>query len=223
MILVLLGPPGAGKGTQAKLLQQKLKIGKLSTGDMLRDAVASSSPLGKQVQEIMSSGQLVPDKTMIEVIFGRIHSPECANGFVLDGFPRTLRQAEVFDAALESEGVTVDRVIELKVDDKKLIERTAGRFSCAKCHTGYHDSFKPTRQRGVCDECGSTQFTRRDDDKAETVARRLEAYHRQTAPLLPYYRKKGLLREVDGMADIEMVAAQIDKILGIDQKLAKNS
>ena len=223
MILVLLGPPGAGKGTQAQRLKEKLGIGKLSTGDVLRDAVASNSPLGKLVQEIMAKGGLVPDKTMIEIIFGRMHAADCANGFVLDGFPRTLKQAEVFDAALESEGVTIDCVIELKVDDKKLIERTAGRFSCAKCRAGYHDKFKqPTKVPGICDECGTRQFIRREDDKAETVAKRLEAYHIQTEPLLPYYRQKGLLREVDGMADIDAVSAQIDKVLGPQQKIAEN-
>lgn len=222
MIIVLLGPPGAGKGTQAKRLQAKLGIGNLSTGDMLRAAVASGSPLGKQVQDIMARGQLVPDKTMIEVIFGRMHGADCGGGFVLDGFPRTLRQAEAFDAALESEGAAIDHVIELQVDDKKLIERIAGRFSCARCNAGYHDKFKPTRVPAICDECGGIQFVRRNDDKAETVAKRLDAYHAQTEPLLPYYRQKGLLREVDGMADIEAVAAEIDKIIAGDQKIAKN-
>jgi len=223
MILVLLGPPGAGKGTQAQLLQAKFGIAKLSTGDMLREEVTSCSPLGKEVKDIMAKGQLVPDKTIIDILFAHIHTPDCARGFILDGFPRTVKQAEALDVALAAEGKAIDHVIELTVDDAKLIERIGGRFSCAKCGAGYHDTFKPTKHAGKCDACDSTQFIRREDDKAETVAKRLDAYHKQTAPLLPYYQQKGLLRPVDGMADIQAVAAQIEKVVGTDKKLAKNS
>ncbi len=213
MNLILFGPPGAGKGTQADLLHKKYGIAKLSTGDMLRASVASATPLGKQVQDIMAKGQLVPDEVMIKLLRNRIHSADCASGFILDGFPRTVPQAEALDEALASEDSGIDYVIELKVDDQKLVERIAGRFSCAKCGAGYHERFRKPKKDGVCDECGSTQFTWRDDDKAETVIKRLEAYHRQTAPLLPYYRGKGLLVTVDGMADIQEVSRQIDRIL----------
>lgn len=222
MNIILLGPPGAGKGTQAQYLQTKLGIAKLSSGDMLRAAVASGSPLGKQVQDIMARGQLVSDEIMIKLLRNRILSPDCANGFILDGFPRTVHQAEALDAMLDSEGTGIDAVIELKVDDKKLIERITGRFSCAKCGAGYHDTFKQPKASGVCDECGATEFSRRSDDKEETVSKRLEAYHQQTAPLLPYYEGRGVLQSVDGMADIEEVTRQIDKLLQGAEKVAKN-
>lgn len=212
--LILLGPPGAGKGTQAQYLQSKLGVAKLSTGDMLRAAVASGSALGKQVQDIMAKGQLVSDDIMINLLRERIRQADCQNGFILDGFPRTVAQAEALDVMLAEENKHLDTVIELKVDDKQLVERIAGRFSCAKCGAGYHDSFKQPKKSGVCDECGSTEFSRREDDKAETVSKRLEAYHRQTAPLLPYYQKKGVLKGVDGMADITDVTRQIDSIIG---------
>ncbi len=223
MKIILLGPPGAGKGTQADILRKKLNIGKIATGDMLREAVASGTPLGKQVQDIMAKGHLVPDKTMIDVLFGRIHKADCALGFVLDGFPRTLAQAEALDRALAFEDAAIDRVIELKVDDEKLMKRIVGRYACAKCGAGYHDSFKRPMQAGVCDACGSKEFIRREDDKAQTVAKRLETYHMQTEPLLPYYRVQGKLLSVDGMAEIEEVARQIDEVMGMGKKNAKNS
>lgn len=213
MNLILLGPPGAGKGTQAQHLQNKLGVPKLSTGDMLRAAVASGSPLGKQVQDIMTRGQLVSDDIVIGLLRERIREADCKKGFVLDGFPRTVAQAEALDVMLAEENKTLDYVIELQVDDQKLVERIAGRFSCSSCGAGYHDSFKQPRKQDVCDECGATEFSRREDDKAETVAKRLEAYHAQTAPLLPYYRQKGVLFTVDGMADIGDVTSQIDTIL----------
>lgn len=213
MNLILLGPPGAGKGTQAQHLQNKLGVPKLSTGDMLRAAVASGSPLGKQVQDIMTRGQLVSDDIVIGLLRERIREADCKKGFVLDGFPRTVAQAEALDVMLAEENKTLDYVIELQVDDQKLVERIAGRFSCSSCGAGYHDSFKQPRKQDVCDECGATEFSRREDDKVETVAKRLEAYHAQTAPLLPYYRQKGVLFTVDGMADIGDVTSQIDTIL----------
>lgn len=222
MNLILLGPPGAGKGTQAQYLQNKLGVAKLSTGDMLRAAVASGSALGNQVKDIMEKGQLVSDEIVINLLHERIQQHDCKNGFILDGFPRTVAQAMALDKMLEQEKRHLDYVIELQVDDQKLIDRIAGRFSCAKCGAGYHDSFKQPKKAGVCDECGATEFSRRDDDKAETVAKRLEAYHRQTAPLLPYYGEKKVLTTVDGMADIEEVTRQIDVIMGgVDKKAVK--
>lgn len=214
MNLILLGPPGAGKGTQAEQLAARLGLAKLSTGDMLRAAVASSSDLGKEVQGIMQSGALVPDEIMISMIRDRIRQPDCANGYILDGFPRTVAQAEALDVMLAEEGAALDHVIELKVEDTALIERISGRYSCAKCGAGYHDTFKVPEQEGVCDVCGATEFSRRKDDNAETVGKRLEAYHAQTAPLLPYYRERGTLRSVDGMATIDEVGSQIQEILG---------
>jgi adenylate kinase len=218
MNLILLGPPGAGKGTQAQHLQNKLGVAKLSTGDMLRAAVASGSELGKKAKDIMASGGLVPDDLVVNLIHDRIQQDDCNGGFILDGFPRTLGQAEALDIMLKKENKRIDFVIEIQVDDKQLTERIAGRFSCAKCGAGYHDSFKQTRKKDVCDECGATEFIRRADDKAETVAARLDAYHRQTAPLLPYYKAHGVLKSVDGMAEIGAVTQQIDNILKTREK-----
>ncbi|MCC7259727.1 MAG: adenylate kinase [Alphaproteobacteria bacterium] len=214
MNLILLGPPGAGKGTQADVIAARLKLAKLSTGDMLRAAVAEGSELGKKVKDIMVSGALVPDDIIIAMIRDRIKQPDCKNGYILDGFPRTLAQAEALDGMLAKEGTALDHVIELAVDDAALIERISGRFSCAKCGAGYNDKSKPTRKTGVCDACAGTEFIRRKDDNAATVSERLKAYHAQTAPLLPYYRKKGNLAAVDGMADIKDVERQIAVILG---------
>lgn len=222
MNLILFGPPGAGKGTQAEFLHQQFGLAKLSTGDMLRAAVASGSDVGKQAKEVMAKGQLVSDDLIVGLIRDRIKQNDCAKGFILDGFPRTEAQARALDVMLMEEHKHLDHVISLKVDDQKLVERIAGRFSCAKCGMGYHDSFKPTQKSGICDQCGSTAFTRREDDNAATVAKRLEAYHRQTAPLLPYYQQKGLLREINGMLPIGEVTGEISRIFAEGKKKAKN-
>ena len=209
MNLVLLGPPGAGKGTQAARLKERYGVAHLSTGDMLREAVAAGSELGKEAEGIMARGQLVPDGLINRLVAERIARPDCARGFILDGFPRTTAQAKALDDLLAERSLKLDAVIEFAVDDDALVERIAGRYACAKCGALYHDSSKPTKVPGKCDACGSTEFVRRADDKPETVRARLQAYHEQTAPLLPYYRAKGLLVTVDGMADIEHVSEQI--------------
>jgi adenylate kinase len=215
MKLILLGPPGAGKGTQAQALERRHNLVQLSTGDMLRATIASGSELGKEVKEIVESGALVPDDIMIRMISERITGPDCGNGFILDGFPRTTAQAEALDKMLSEKGLELDHVIEMSVDADVLAKRIGGRFSCARCGAGYHDEFQKPAVDGVCDRCGSREFSRRADDNPETVKARLAAYEKQTAPLLPYYRDKGQLRSVDAMASIEDVTREIEKIVAV--------
>ena len=214
MNIILLGPPGAGKGTQAKRLEDAHKLVQLSTGDMLRAERASGSELGRKVQAIMDAGHLVSDDIMIAMIEKRIDAPDCKSGFILDGFPRTVPQAQALDAMLARKRLKLDYVIELAVDEDALIDRIDGRFSCPTCGASYHDRNKRPKVAGECDNCGPVNFVRRADDNAETVKARLAAYHAQTAPILPYYRAKGILRQVDGMADIAEVTRQIEAILG---------
>ena len=192
MNIILLGPPGAGKGTQAQRLQ---------------------SDLGRKAKNIMDKGQLVPDDLMVGLIEDRIEQPDCAKGFILDGFPRTEAQAEALDRMLGKSGKKLDRVIEMEVDEKALTERIVGRFTCAKCGAGYHDKFKRPKVEGVCDVCGSREFTRRKDDNAETMKTRMAAYRAQTEPLLPYYDSRKVLRKVDGMAAMDEVYRQIRAVL----------
>ncbi|MDR6771459.1 adenylate kinase [Azospirillum sp. BE72] len=213
MNLILLGPPGAGKGTQARRLEDTRGLVQLSTGDMLRAMVAEGGPLGQQAKEIMAAGKLMPDELMVSMIAERISKPDVKNGFILDGFPRTVAQAEALDKMLEEKGLKLDHVIEMRVVDDVLVERITGRYTCAKCGKGYHDSFEKPKVDGVCDVCGSTEFKRRADDNAETVTTRLAQYHQQTAPILPYYQGCGVLKAVDGMADIDEVTKEIEAVL----------
>jgi adenylate kinase len=214
MHLILLGPPGAGKGTQAKLLEQKYGLVQLATGDMLRAAVASGSELGRKVKAIMEAGALVPDDIVVQAIEERIAGVQGKNGFILDGFPRTVPQAEALDRMLAAHGQKLDHVILMEVDEAALTDRLSGRFTCAQCGASYHDRYHLPHADGECDNCGPTEFVRRADDRPEALATRFAAYRNQTAPILPYYRQRGILRTVDGMAPIDEVTRQIEVILG---------
>jgi adenylate kinase len=211
--LILLGPPGAGKGTQASHIEKKYGLIQLSTGDMLRAAVASGSDVGKKAKEVMDAGQLVSDDIIVAMIRERTAEDDCKNGFILDGFPRTTAQAEALDDMFKETGSALSVVIEMRVDDDALIERISGRFTCASCKEGYNDVFKKPKEEGVCDVCGGREFTRRADDNAKTVAERLKSYHAQTAPLIPYYTERNLLEYVDGMLPIGQVTEAMDEIL----------
>jgi adenylate kinase len=213
MKLILLGPPGAGKGTQAARIEGKFSIIQLSTGDMLRAAVKSGSELGMKAKAVMEAGGLVSDEIMISMIRDRISQVDCKNGFILDGFPRTVAQAQALDEMLAGLGKDLDAVIEISVDDKILTERISGRFTCSTCGEGYNKKFKLPINDMVCDKCGGDKFTQRSDDNVETVLARLNAYHELTAPLVPYYREKGILKVVDGMKDIDEVTININDIL----------
>jgi len=212
MKIVLLGPPGAGKGTQSAVLEKKLGIVQLSTGDMLRSAVSEASSVGKQIQALMDSGSLVPDEVIVEMISERISKSDCSNGFILDGCPRTLAQANALDGMLVDKGMGLNYVIELSVNSEKMVQRIAGRFSCQSCGAGYHDEFKKPKTEGICDYCVDTNFQRRSDDNPDTIRKRLEAYEKQTAPLLPFYRNKKLLYTINAMAPIDRVTSDLEAI-----------
>jgi adenylate kinase len=214
MILILLGPPGSGKGTQAKRIERRRGLVQLATGDMLRAAIASGSALGRRVKAVMDAGELVPDDDIIALIRDRIAQPDCRNGFILDGFPRTVPQAEALDRMLAERRLRLDVVIEFVVSEAALVDRLSGRFTCAGCGASYHDRFHRPRVEGVCDVCGCHEFVRRADDRPEAVRTRFQAYRRQTAPLLDYYRGRGKIpQQVDGMAEIDAVTEQIETIL----------
>ena len=214
MNLILLGPPGAGKGTQAKLLEDRRGYKQLSTGDMLRGAVASGTEMGLKAKAVMDRGDLVSDDIVVSIIAERLDKPDVKKGFILDGFPRNKAQAEALDRMLEDKGLKLDAVIEMKVEDDALVRRIAGRYTCAKCGKGYHDEFEKPKKPGICDVCGSREFVRRADDNEKTVRDRLAVYNKQTAPLVDYYGRTGVLHRIDGMADIGVVTRQIEEVLG---------
>lgn len=213
MNIILLGPPGAGKGTQAKLIEDKHGMKQLSTGDMLRAAVAQGTETGRKAKEIMGRGELVPDAVVVGIISDRLEQPDVTKGFILDGFPRNEAQAVALDQMLAGKGLKLDAVIEMKVDDEALVERITGRYTCAKCGKGYHDRFEKPKVASVCDVCGGTEFSRRADDNEKTVRDRLSVYNKQTAPLVHYYGGRGTLKTIDGMADIAEVTRQIEGVL----------
>lgn len=221
MNLIFLGPPGAGKGTQAKRLEVEYGIAQISTGDMLRAEVKAQTDIGKLAKSIMEEGKLIPDDVIIKMLAQRVRQADCAQGFMLDGFPRTQPQAEALDSMLGELHIQLDAVILLTVNEADLVERISGRYTCAKCGAGYNDYFKPTQVKDTCDVCGSHDFVRRADDSRETVQARLKVYHEQTAPILPYYRKIGKLHEIDGNKSIEEVSHQIDTVLKMIQEKGK--
>jgi adenylate kinase len=214
MNIILLGPPGAGKGTQAARLVEERGMVQLSTGDILRAAVKAGTDVGKMADEIMKSGKFFPDELMAEVLGEHMDAIPDDKGLIFDGYPRTARQAELLDELLAVRNRTLDYVIELDVDEDALVERITGRYTCAKCNAGYHDKFQQPKVAGVCDNCDSTQFKRRPDDNEETVRTRMAEYRGKTAPILPIYNARGLVRRVDGMADIAHVTEAIEAILG---------
>lgn len=213
MKLILLGPPGAGKGTQAQRLIESHGIPQLSTGDMLRAAVAAGTEVGRKAKAVMDAGQLVSDQIVNDIVSERIDQPDCANGYILDGYPRTLVQADAVEKMLADKGQSLDHVIEMRVDDEILVARVAGRYTCAQCGAVYHDEHPKPKVEGTCDVCGSQSFKRRPDDNAETMRTRLWAYYKDTSPLIGYYHCKGLLKTVDGMQPIDEVSAAIEVIL----------
>ena len=213
-VLILLGPPGAGKGTQARMLESEFGLVQLSTGDLLRAAVAAGTRAGKAAKAVMEAGDLVSDDIVLAILKDRMAEPDTARGVILDGFPRTVPQAEALAVMLAEKGGKLDHVIELAVDDDAMVQRITGRYTCAGCGQGYHDEFEKPAKEGVCDKCGGTEFTRRADDTEDTVRNRLNAYHEQTAPILAYYKEQGVLKDVDGMADIDAVTDQLKGVIG---------
>ncbi|PSL21716.1 adenylate kinase [Shimia abyssi] len=212
-VLILLGPPGAGKGTQARMLEDTYGLVQLSTGDLLRAAVAAGTDAGKAAKAVMEAGDLVSDEIVIAILRDRLGDEDCAKGVILDGFPRTTVQAEALDALLAESGQKINAAISLEVEDAAMVTRISGRYTCGNCGEGYHDTFKQPVKNGACDKCGSTDMKRRADDNAETVASRLEAYHAQTAPLIAYYNGKGSLQSVDAMGDIDAIASNLSAIV----------
>jgi len=213
MNIILLGPPGAGKGTQARILMDSRGLVQLSTGDMLRAAVAAGTEVGMKADAVMKSGGLVSDDIVIGVVDERLDQPDARNGVIFDGFPRTTPQAAALDGLLADKGMTLDAVVNMEVDDAAMVGRISGRYTCANCGEGYHDTDKKPAEVGVCDKCGATEFKRRKDDNAETVAARLKEYHAETAPLIDYYAQSGKLKSIDGMAGIDTVTAAIARAL----------
>lgn len=213
MKIIMLGAPGAGKGTQAKMIAEKYSIPHISTGDIFRANIKNGTELGKKVKSYMDQGQLVPDELTLDLIMDRFKEDDCKNGYVLDGFPRTIPQAEALDAALKAEGEKVDFAIDVDVPDENIVKRMGGRRACVNCGATYHIVYSPTKVEGKCDKCGEDLIVR-DDDKPETVLSRLEVYHNQTQPLIDYYNKQGILKSVDGTVDMKDVFQAIIDILG---------
>ncbi len=213
MLIILLGPPGAGKGTQAERIVKEHLLAYVSTGDILRSAVKAQSALGRKAKQYMDEGKLVPDELVVEIVKDRLMDPDCAKGALLDGFPRTVVQAEFLEKALPDIGISIDRILSIEVEEEDLVERLTGRRVCSECSANYHLKFKPPKVRNVCDKCGGDLY-QRDDDTLETVKERLDVYRQLTEPLISYYFQKGLLSTVDGNKDIEAVYEQINSILG---------
>lgn len=209
--IVLVGPPGSGKGTQAGRLAGRLGMVQVSTGDMLRAAARAGTDKGLKAKALIDSGQLVPDEMIIDMLADRIDEPDTGNGVILDGFPRTLPQAHALDALLDEREMSLSNVIEIAVPDELIVERITGRFACASCGANYHEVYKKPARDGVCDACGATEFTKRKDDTVETVMRRINSYHDQTGPVLPYYSEKGLLASVNGARPIDEVTAALER------------
>ena len=213
MNLILLGPPGAGKGTQSKRLEDAHKLVQLSTGEMLREAAAAGTETGLKAKAIMDGGNLVPDEVVVGIVSDRLEADDANGGVIFDGFPRTLAQADALETVLADQGGKLDAVIEIQVNDDVLVERVSGRFTCANCGQGYHDTFHQPKVAGVCDECGSTEVKRRADDNEESLRTRLLNYYRETSPLIGYYHAKGILQSVDGLADMDAVTDKIEGVL----------
>ncbi|AZL58704.1 adenylate kinase [Tabrizicola piscis] len=212
--MILLGPPGAGKGTQARMLEEDFGLVQLSTGDLLRAAVAAGTDAGRKAKAVMEAGQLVSDDIVLAILKDRMAQPDVARGIILDGFPRTAAQAAALDALLAEAGQKVTAAVSLEVDDDAMVARVSGRYTCAACGEGYHDEFKQPARAGVCDKCGGTAFKRRADDNAETVRERLTAYHAQTAPLIAHYDSQSVLERVPAMGSIAGIRAMLADIVG---------
>jgi adenylate kinase len=212
MNIILLGPPGAGKGTQAKMLIDKYRMPQISTGDILRAAVKEGTPLGKEAKSYMDKGQLVPDSVVIGIVEDRIQQPDCRNGYMLDGFPRTVPQAEALDEMLRKRKAKIDHVVSVEVARDELVKRLTGRRTCRECGAGFHVHFDPPKKAGTCDKCGGELY-QRDDDNEKTVTARLQVYESQTLPLIEYYKKQGKLRPVDGVGEMKTIFERISKVL----------